>query len=130
MFECPDCLKIFKRKYNYERHMQSKQKCLKIVSTTNTLLLSDFQCPGCNKMYSNKGNLKRHIENPTASCAIMIMSEKVDNIHSILQEKGIGNTTIINNQITNQTVNNQQITFSKPGLECIEHIINVLKKKF
>ena len=129
MFTCYRCGKCFQKRQGYDRHVNRKNQCDETIDRNNSCD-TDFKCKRCKTVFTVRSSLTRHLKNPPLSCEMM---GEFKDIKKLISEKGIGNTTIINNQITNQTnqtVNNQQIIFSKPGQESIEHIINVPKKKF
>lgn len=51
-YECSKCNKIFRDKYNYERHVNKQTSCdIKNI----------FRCDSCNKEFLHKHGLKYHI---------------------------------------------------------------------
>jgi uncharacterized C2H2 Zn-finger protein len=55
-YKCDDCDKIFKKKYNYGRHIERAYPCK--PSTINVI----YECPHCDKIYSTNSNLNRHYD--------------------------------------------------------------------
>jgi len=120
MFKCSRCLKIFKRKFNYERHMLKKNLCKETTVTNMTRFngvkneeKTEFKCHKCETAFSTKGNLKRHMDNPTTACTML------NKMETILGNANLGNTT---NNINTTNIVNQIVQFVKPGKEKIGHI--------
>ena len=53
-YTCKKCGKVFKRKSNYDRHVNKKNKCYK-----------ELKCKKCGKIFDRKFNYDRHLKNKT-----------------------------------------------------------------
>lgn len=56
-YNCPKCNKIFKKKYNYEKHIYNRKK----------MCSNKIPCKYCKKYYSSKSNLNKHLR---TSCKV------------------------------------------------------------
>lgn len=54
-YKCTRCDKQFIQKIDYQRHLNRKTPCPKMIR--------ELECSECNKTFSNKSNLNRHIHN-------------------------------------------------------------------
>lgn len=57
-YKCKVCGKIFKREFNYKRHLNKKNPCYK-----------ELKCKKCGKIFKKKYNYKRHL-NMKGDCRI------------------------------------------------------------
>lgn len=60
MYNCEFCGKNFKRKYNYERHINRKNFC------NNN---KEYKCEKCFKIFDHKGDYKKHL-NRQSDCSM------------------------------------------------------------
>ena len=143
-YECGECNKMFSNKFNYERHLNRKNKCYNKTYTED--------CVYCNKIFSTKSSVTRHIK---SNCKIFKKKEiEKKNIYDELtrlkeennklkkenkklknktkSEKGLKKITknIITNNVgsiniestKNKIVNNNNITIVAYGKEDISDI--------
>lgn len=123
MLKCPKCNKCFIKKYDLNRHLDQKRKC---VSLLNYKSKSDeiYSCEYCQSTFTTPYSLKRHVKNPSERC---LMMRKLNNIEEKLNEQRQPQTIINQNTTINQTINNGptinvNIQLVAPGEERIDHI--------
>jgi len=73
-FKCPNCLKKFNRKSNYERHLNRKYPCKIVINSTCSnskdgipipkveYIENNNICNFCNRIYSTNFNLNKHLK--------------------------------------------------------------------
>jgi hypothetical protein len=85
-YNCKQCNRNFKKKYNYNKHINRKYPCKPVITIV-------FNCKFCDKNYSTKGNLKRHEEkcNKNESCG-----SNNDNIYNTLKSSNTNSGCICN----------------------------------
>ena len=120
---CSNCYKVFKKKYNYERHIMRKTSCKieTVLEFDNTLLakMTKFECEKCYSTFSTQGNLDRHIKNPPSTCQVIrTVEENLKELNKKIDDISPNIIPVINQQINNQQI----INFAKPGEEKIDHI--------
>jgi Zinc finger, C2H2 type len=148
LLKCKYCNLDFTKKYNYDRHVNSKYGC----SLTSELTLDRFikkqknVCKYCNKMYERPDGLQRHISSTRNNCYKQRIhvdpnkEKEKEEIHNKSIQKIINKNyykTINNNyntqNITNNVQNIQQniiqlhpiiekVVLAKHGEETISHI--------
>ena len=63
-FICKICSKSFNRKYNYERHLSRKNKCLQTLIPEKIKISKSKRliCEYCKKSFINNSSMSRHIK--------------------------------------------------------------------
>jgi hypothetical protein len=138
MFKCSICKKIFDRKYNYDRHITSKNNCVYKEDNDDPdeeeqPRINLLECEHCKKTYSTKFNLNKHIK----KCSILskkndvieqketLYKERISHLESQVLEltKKIGNTYSYQiNQHLDQSVHQQNIQINAYGHENLNYI--------
>ena len=73
-FQCEKCLKIFKKKHHYIKHLNRKKKCYEII-----------KCTKCNKTFSTNQQLQNHL-NRLTDC-----TKDLNNINNINNKEYVQN---------------------------------------
>ena len=137
---CKKCNKQFTRLYNYDRHINRKISCDKVLI---------YECKNCNKLFANKVKYNRHmnrkypcksidfkyLELENENLKLKNENLKLTNENLKLTMKGssiaIGNNNSTGNHIENQTINNtinqtNNVTVNAYGCENIAHILKTI----
>ena len=138
IWACLKCNQSFDRKYNYDRHINSKNKCDSFLTIKEN---KENMCEYCNTLYERKYHLQRHLNSTKSKCYKQrnnfcgINKEEKNIIQNIINNNytNCNNTYNYNNNNINNTVNatvnhitqniiQPIITIAKHGEETISHI--------
>ena len=106
---CKICLKEFRQKIDYTRHINRKYKCKEInisnlsraKTGTNTIEIEiNNTCTFCNRKYKRKSELNRHLKN----CKLKIDSELKEELLTLLIKENDKNEEAKQTQIEQQNL--------------------------
>ena len=146
-FKCPNCLKVFNRKSNYERHMNRKFSCKIVMNSTCSNSKNGFRnpkveyiektniCYYCNRHYSTISNLNKHLK----KCKVKKEEELKQKLFDLLmkeQNKKIDEQNLFmkqqidilqnqlkvkNNNIKNNNINNNNINSNNKTINILAY---------
>lgn len=107
--QCPNCLKVFGKKYLLERHMFSTRPCHK-AEIVNGEVITDKKekCDDCGMEFQNNFTLNRH---KNKSCKKRVIQSKVNSDNTTTTTSNSHNTDN-SVHIDNSTVNNNNNNFN------------------
>ena len=112
--KCETCLRDYKNKTNFDKHIRMNRCRIKIPD--------DVKCSYCSKTFSTKYNKIRH-ENKcelSRSSEIDLLKEELKSIRKEIKSSHKSNTNILNGNLTQNITNNTYIC--KFGEENMEHL--------
>lgn len=116
---CENCGKVFKKRWNYNYHINRKFPCKKKKSQIDVDSSKPFKCSLCSSRFATKSNLNRHIIKCQENFGQMV--ERIDINRELMELK---------NQIKEYIDSKTGITFNTNiiinnfGSETIDHINN------
>ena len=115
-YKCEVCLKIFKQKSDYTRHINRKNPCKE-----NRL----YKCIKCGKELKSYGSLHNHMKKNVCSHILKVENTDIKNINNI------SNVQYINNNIqNNQNIHMDNVKLIKFANEDLSMIKDDVYKKF
>ncbi len=106
---CERCDKVFKKKYNYTKHLNRKNPCKKIVTDKK------IKCDVCGVNFTTEYNLKRHID---SVCMKESSKDKlIEKLINMISNNMNFNNGIINNNTTN--IETQNITNNQQNINLV-----------
>ena len=115
-YKCEICLKIFKQKSDYTRHLNRKNPCKENYNL--------YKCQNCGKELKSYGSLHNHIKKNVCSYVLEVNNDNIN-------VSNISNVQYINNNIqNNQNIHMENVKLIKFANEDLSEIKNDVYKKF
>ena len=103
-YECENCLKVFKQKIDYTRHLNRKYPCKKVIDESkngienpkmdSNIKVKSRDCQHCLKTYSSVSNLNKHIKR----CKVKKENNMKDELFNLLILKQDQNSKLLEEQ--------------------------------
>lgn len=115
IYKCETCKTVFDRKYVYEKHINRKTPCTRVVEPDPD---AEFTCIHCGRSFSRKDVLTRHyttckMRNSKYSLSKIQKANVLENINQAAIDSYNTNTT---NNTTNNVTNNTHIHIHLPEI--------------
>ena len=116
-FICKICSKSFNRKYNYERHLSRKNKCLHTPVSVKTKISKPKKliCKYCKKSFTNNSSMSRHIKQYCKYLTICDdenqMYQMIIELHQKMNQKN-KKLNLLKNKFKHITMNNNNCNYN------------------
>ena len=116
-FICKICFKSFNRKYNYERHLSRKIKCLQTPVPAKTKINKSKRliCKYCKKSFTNNSSMSRHIKQYCKQITICDdknqMYQMIIELHQKMNQKN-KKLNLLENKFKHITMNNNNCNYN------------------